>query len=65
MTIAYEVERPAGPERGILVRCPDHGEETEFMPGRNRGAFYCSGCGIELEVGLQDPDDWRDWGERC
>jgi len=62
---AYEIERPDGPERGIRVRCPDHGEETEFEPGRRRGTFYCSICGLELEVALHDPYDWRDPGERC
>lgn len=61
----YEIERPDGPERGIRVRCPEHGEETEFHPGQRGGAFYCSGCGIEVEARLHDAHDWRDWGERC
>lgn len=61
----YEIKQPDGLERGIRVRCPEHGEEEEFQPGYQRVAFYCSGCGIEIEVGLYDTHDWRDWGERC
>lgn len=61
----FEVHRPDGPERGIRVVCPEHDEETEYRPGERSGTFYCSGCGIELEVGLFDPHDWRDFGERC
>jgi uncharacterized protein (DUF983 family) len=61
----YEIERPTGPERGIRVRCPEHGEFEEFQPGRRRVAFFCSGCGFEIEVALHDTHEWRDLGERC
>jgi uncharacterized protein (DUF983 family) len=61
----FEIQRPDGPERGILVRCSEHGEQEEYRPGYQRVAFYCPGCGIELDVRLHDADDWRDWGERC
>lgn len=61
----YEIKRPDGPERGIRVACPDHGEAKEFQPGYRRVAFYCPECGIEIEVQLHDTHDWRDWGERC
>lgn len=61
----YEIERPAGPERGIRVACPEHGESREFESGRGRVAFFCEGCGLELEVAVHDPFDWRDLGERC
>lgn len=61
----YEIERPDDLERGVRVSCPEHGESTEFQPGYQRVAFYCSGCGLEIEVGLHDETDWRDLGERC
>lgn len=60
----YEIERPDGPERGVRVACPEHGEAEEFHPAERRVAFYCPGCGVELEVELHR-DDWRDLGERC
>lgn len=63
--ISYEIERPSGPERGIRVVCQDHDEEMEFQPGHQKGAFYCSGCGVEIEIALNDPHDWRDLGEWC
>lgn len=62
---SYEVEVLEGTERGIRVSCPDHEEAEEYQPGRRRVAFYCSGCGFELEVSLHDPHDWRAWDERC
>lgn len=65
MKTKYEIERFDGPERGIRVSCPEHGEHEEFPPGRRRVVFYCSGCGYELEVAVHDTHDWRDWGERC
>lgn len=61
----YEVERPDGPERGVRVTCTTHDEHEEFDPGHRRVAFYCPGCGFELEVALHDTLDWRDMGERC
>jgi len=60
----FEIERPEGDERGVLVRCPEHGESVEFQPGERGGAFYCSGCALEVEVRVHPPD-WRDLGERC
>lgn len=62
--VRYEVERPEGRERGIRVACPEHGESEEFQPGYARVAFFCSGCGVELTVEL-DEEDWRAWDERC
>lgn len=61
----YEIERPDGPERGIRVRCPEHGEEEALQLGHQRVAFYCAGCGFEVEDHLHDTQDWRDWGEMC
>lgn len=60
----FEIERPDGPERGLQITCPEHGEREEFQPGKTGGTFYCSGCGVEIEVQVRAPD-WRDWGERC
>ncbi|WP_049921601.1 hypothetical protein [Halopiger djelfimassiliensis] len=65
----YTIEVPDGRsererERGIRVVCDEHGEHQEFQPGYRSVAFYCDGCGFEVEIGLHD-DDWRDWGERC
>lgn len=62
---AYEVEVPEGPERGIRVACPQHGETEEFQPGYRTVAFHCPGCGFELEVSLHDLTDPRAWDERC
>lgn len=63
--MTYEIERPRGEERGIRVRCTDHDESAEFQPGYRRVSFYCSGCGVELTVELDDADEWRDLGEKC
>lgn len=63
--MADEIRPPSGPERGIRVVCTDHGEQTEFRPGRRQGTFYCEVCGVDVEVGLHDAHDWRDRGERC
>lgn len=62
---SYQVEIPEGPERGIRVSCPDHGESEEYPPGRRHVAFFCPGCGFELEVSVHDTHDWRAWDERC
>lgn len=61
----YTVETPAGPERGIRVACQAHDTAEEFPAGRGSVAFYCPGCGYELEVTLHDTHEWRDLGERC
>lgn len=61
----YEVDPPAGPERGIRVSCAEHGAAEEYDPGQRRVAFFCPDCGVEVEVALHDPFDWRDLGERC
>lgn len=61
----YTVTVTDGTERGIRVQCTDHDEASEFQPGRRTVAFYCSGCGYELEVTLHDLADWRDLGEMC
>lgn len=63
--VTYEVERPDGPERGLRVACPEHGEEEHFPAGRSRVAFYCEGCGFEVEVAVHDTLDWRPLTERC
>ncbi|SER13413.1 hypothetical protein [Natrinema salaciae] len=62
---SYTIGVPDGGERGIRVECDDHGEWEEFQPGYRTVTFYCEGCGLELEVDLRDPADWRDLGERC
>ncbi|MFT4889221.1 MAG: hypothetical protein ACI9YT_000130 [Halobacteriales archaeon] len=62
---AFTVEVPEGEERGIRVRCEDHGESEEFQPGYRTVAFYCEGCGYEVEITLHDTHDWRDLGEMC
>lgn len=61
----FIVEVPDGEERGIRVGCEDHDEWKELQPGYQKGAFYCDGCGFEIEIGLQDTHDWRDLGEMC
>lgn len=62
---AYRVEVLEGEERGMRVGCEDHDEWEEFQPGYRSVAFYCEGCGFEVEVTLRDTYDWRDWGEMC
>lgn len=61
----YRVELPAAEERGIQITCETHGEAEEFQPGYRRVAFYCDGCGYEVEFSLRDTHDWRDLGEMC
>ena len=61
----YTIERPDDSERGIRVACSDHGESEEFDSGLRRVAFYCSGCGFELELTLHDTHEWREFSERC
>lgn len=61
----YTVETPEREERGIRVTCEAHGDSEEFPPGRRRVAFYCEGCGYELEVTVHDTHEWRDMGEMC
>lgn len=61
----YIVTVPEGEERGIQVRCADHGEAEEFQPGYRRVTFHCSACGREVELTLHDLHDWRDLGEMC
>lgn len=61
----YRVEIPEGEERGIRVECEVHGEADEFQPGYRTVAFYCEGCGYEVELTVRDPYDWRDLGEIC
>jgi len=61
----YEIEVPEGTERGIEIRCPDHGESTYVQPGLRSATFACHDCGIELTVTAEDLDDWRDLGEFC
>ncbi|ELY76644.1 hypothetical protein [Natrinema pallidum] len=61
----YTVDVPERGERGIRIECNDHGEWEEFQPGYRTVAFYCEGCGLELEVDLRDCYDWRDLGELC
>jgi predicted RNA-binding Zn-ribbon protein involved in translation (DUF1610 family) len=61
---SYVVERPPGEERGIQVTCTAHDESEEFEPGQNSVAFYCPGCGLEIEAAIR-ADDWRDLGEIC
>lgn len=66
MTMAtFTVEVPDEEERGVRVGCEDHDEWEEFPPGLRSGTFHCSGCSFEVEVGIHDLLDWRDWGERC
>lgn len=61
---SYVVEALPGEEQGIRVSCPEHDEAEEFAPGQKRVAFYCPGCGLEVEAAIH-ADDWRDLGERC
>lgn len=61
----YRVEIPEGEERGIRVECEVHGETEEFPLGFRTVAFYCEGCGYEVEISVRDPHDWRDLGEFC
>lgn len=61
---SFRVEERSGPERGVRVTCTEHDESAEFEPGQRRVAFYCPGCGLELEAALH-VEDWRDLGERC
>ncbi|WP_135363027.1 hypothetical protein [Halosimplex halophilum] len=61
---SYSVELPEGEEQGIRIECDEHGEWTELPADRRSGAFYCEGCGRELEVGL-NTEDWRDLAEMC
>lgn len=63
--MVYEIERPDGPERGILVTCTAHGESQEFQPAERRVAFHCPDCAMEVEVSLHDMLEWRDLQERC
>jgi uncharacterized protein (DUF983 family) len=63
--VTFEVERPDGPERGVRIACPEHGERREFPPGRSRVTFYCPDCEFEVEVALHDALDGRPWSERC
>ena len=61
----FTVEVPDEQERGMRIVCEDHDEWEEFDSGYRKVAFYCSGCGFEVEVNLQDTHDWRDLGEMC
>lgn len=61
----YTVEVPEGEELGVRIECAEHGEAEEFHPAERSVAFYCEGCGYEVEVTLHDCLDWRDLGERC
>lgn len=63
--MAYEIEAPDGPERGVRVRCTDHDTQTEFDPAERRVAFHCPACAMEIEVALHDLLEWRDLGEWC
>lgn len=62
---AYTITVPEGEERGIRVRCDEHGEAEEFQPGYRKVAFHCGECGYELELALHDLLEWRDMGEMC
>lgn len=61
----FTVEVPDEQERGLRVGCKDHDQWEVFQPGYRTVAFYCDGCGFEIEVNLQDTLDWRDLEERC
>ena len=61
----YRIEVPQEPERGIRVGCEEHDDWEEFQPGYRTVAFYCDGCGFEVEISLRDTHEWRDWGEMC
>ena len=61
----FTVEVPDEQERGIRVGCEAHDNWEEFRPGYRRVAFFCEGCGFELEVTLRDLHDWRDMQEMC
>lgn len=61
----FTVTVPEGEERGIQIQCGDHGQITEFQPGYRTVAFYCDKCDYEVEITVQDLQDWRDLGEMC
>lgn len=61
----YAVTVFDGDERGIRVKCEEHGEVEEFQPGYRTVTFHCDGCGYELELTLHDTHDWRDLSEMC
>lgn len=63
--MTYRVEAPEEPDAGIRVACEAHNGSETFEPGYRTVAFHCDGCGIEVEVHLEDTEEWRELTELC
>lgn len=62
---SYRVVVPADGAGGIHIECEAHGTQEEFQPGYRKVAVYCSECGLEVGLHLEDTEDWRELGEMC